>query len=62
MRRWLTINQTVSVLLLTQIEIDVVHEEGRLDFATEVRLFGRWTYEGVASKDMSLLSYINVKT
>jgi small subunit ribosomal protein S5e len=37
-------------------------EEGRHDYATEVKLFGKWSYEGVASKDISLLAYINVRT
>jgi small subunit ribosomal protein S5e len=37
-------------------------EEERREYATEVKLFGRWSYEGVASKDMSLQAYLNVKT
>jgi len=44
------------------LETDVALEEGRHDYATEVKLFGRWSYEGVTSKDLSLVSYINVKT
>jgi small subunit ribosomal protein S5e len=31
-------------------------------YATEVKLFGRWSYEGVACKDISLMAYLNVKT
>jgi small subunit ribosomal protein S5e len=27
-----------------------------------VKLFGRWSYEGVESKDISLMAYLNVKT
>ena len=37
-------------------------EDGRHDYATEVKLFGRWSYEGVVSKDISLMAYLNVKT
>ena len=37
-------------------------EEGRHEYATEVKLFGRWSYEGVVSKDISLMAYLNVKT
>jgi small subunit ribosomal protein S5e len=33
-----------------------------VQYATEVKLFGRWTYEGVESKDISLMAYLNVKT
>ena len=44
-------------------QTDFALEEGRHDYATtEVKLFGRWSYEGVTSKDLSLVSYINVKT
>ena len=31
-------------------------------YATEVKLFGRWSYEGVTCKDISLMAYLNVKT
>lgn len=33
-----------------------------MQYATDVRLFGRWSYEGVESKDISLMAYLNVKT
>lgn len=47
---------------LTNVEQDNRLEEGRHDYATEVKLFGRWSYEGVVSKDISLMAYLNVKT
>jgi hypothetical protein len=37
-------------------------DEVRVEFATEPKLFGKWSYEGVECKDLSLASYINVKT
>ena len=37
-------------------------EDTGVQYATEVKLFGRWTYEGVESKDISLMAYLNVKT
>ena len=45
----------------------IIEEEAQVDdnkheYATEVLLFGRWSYEGVVCKDMSLMEYINVKT
>ena len=33
-----------------------------MQYATDVKLFGRWSYEGVESKDISLMAYLNVKT
>jgi small subunit ribosomal protein S5e len=39
-----------------------VKEDTGVQYATEVKLFGRWTYEGVESKDISLMAYLNVKT
>jgi len=38
------------------------HQDDKKDYATPVLLFGRWSYDGVVCKDMSLLEYINVKT
>jgi len=32
------------------------------EYATEVKLFGRWSYNGVQCKDISLSNYLNVKT
>jgi hypothetical protein len=37
-------------------------EENKQVYATEVKLFGRWSYDGVVAKDISLMEYINVKT
>jgi small subunit ribosomal protein S5e len=37
-------------------------EETRHEYATEVKLFGRWSYAAVVSKDISLMEYINLKT
>lgn len=34
----------------------------RPDFAVEPKLFGKWSYEGVACDDMSLDTYLQVKT
>jgi small subunit ribosomal protein S5e len=39
-----------------------VKQDTGVQYATEVKLFGRWTYEGVESKDISLMAYLNVKT
>mmetsp|Transcript_44968 Transcript_44968/g.43544 ORF Transcript_44968/g.43544 Transcript_44968/m.43544 type:complete len:116 (-) Transcript_44968:336-683(-) len=36
--------------------------ELKLQFATEVKLFGKWSYVGVECKDISLMEYINLKT
>lgn len=41
---------------------DARDEVQRHEYATEVKLFGKWSYEGVESKDMSLMAYLNVKT
>jgi small subunit ribosomal protein S5e len=40
---------------------DVRVEDQRHEYATEVKLFGKWSYEGVESKDLSLMAYLNVK-
>ncbi len=37
-------------------------QESGVQYATDVKLFGRWSYEGVESKDISLMAYLNVKT
>ena len=37
-------------------------DENKTKFATEVKLFGKWSYEGVECKDISLMEYINLKT
>ena len=42
-------------------------DENRTDddkhkYATEVKLFGRWSYDTVECKDISLMAYLNVKT
>ena len=33
-----------------------------VSYATEVKLFGKWSFEAVESKDISLMAYLNVKT
>jgi small subunit ribosomal protein S5e len=33
-----------------------------LEYATEPKLFGKWSYEGVECKDISLMAYLNMKT
>lgn len=42
--------------------VEVKGEENVVSYATAPLLFGRWSYEGVECKDMSLLAYLNVKT
>ena len=37
-------------------------DDNRVSYAVEAKLFGKWTYEGVTSKDISLMEYINMKT
>jgi hypothetical protein len=44
------------------IIVEVKGEENVLSYATSPLLFGRWSYEGVECKDISLLAYLNVKT
>lgn len=39
-----------------------VNQDSGVQYATDVKLFGRWSYEGVESKDISLMAYLNVKT
>ena len=41
---------------------EVKVEENEIKYATEPKLFGKWAYEGVESKDISLMAYLNVKT
>jgi small subunit ribosomal protein S5e len=41
---------------------EVKVEENEIKYATEPKLFGKWSYEGVESKDISLMAYLNVKT
>ena len=48
--------------LLVNVDIAEVQQDDAKQYATEVLLFGRWSYENVACKDMSLFEYINVKT
>ena len=42
--------------------LDIAQESGATTYATEVKLFGKWSFEGVESKDISLMAYLNVKT
>lgn len=44
------------------IDDDLKVEENRKEYATQVLLFNKWSYEGVVSKDISLMEYINLKT
>lgn len=39
-----------------------VKEVNKIEYASEVKLFGKWAFEGVQSKDISLMAYLNVKT
>ena len=57
----MTDNKTVSVARLFWLVEDERLEEVR-EYATEVKLFGRWSYNGVQCKDISLSNYLNVKT
>jgi small subunit ribosomal protein S5e len=38
------------------------HNDGRPEFALEPKLFGKWSYEGVETTDISLANYLQVKT
>ena len=51
-----------SVLYVISLDEDVQNSEVKQEFACEVKLFGRWSYEGVECKDISLMEYINLKT
>jgi small subunit ribosomal protein S5e len=44
------------------VESEVKAQDNGVQYATDVKLFGRWSYEGVESKDISLMAYLNVKT
>ncbi len=53
-----------SDLHLSYIVEEVKNEEiddGRLAYATEVMLFGKWSFQGVQCKDLSLMNYLQVK-
>ena len=41
---------------------EIKGEEGIHEYSTTPLLFGRWSYEGVQSQDISLMPYVNVKT
>lgn len=55
-------SKTLPTLYPFAVEEEPQLDEGKHEYATEVLLFGRWSYEGVVCKDMSLMEYINVKT
>ena len=60
----MTTNKTVSFFVCAHffdLDEDVRVEDQRHEYATEVKLFGKWSYEGVESKDLSLMAYLNVK-
>ena len=40
---------------------EVAVEESKLEYATEVRLYNKWSYEGVEIQDISLLAYSSMK-
>jgi len=44
------------------LDDEVKVEENEIKYATEPKLFGKWSYEGVECKDISLMAYLNVKT
>ena len=57
------VDESKIIRLNSNPDLDQVNvEEERREYATEVKLFGKWSYEGVISKDMSLQAYLNVKT
>lgn len=58
MTRTLIVNKVFVIFL----DEDVKVEEKVIEYATEPKLFGRWSYEDVVSKDISLMAYLNVKT
>lgn len=47
---------------MATLDGDVKIDDNKIQYATEVKLFGRWSYETVQSKDISLMAYLNVKT
>ena len=47
---------------MTNLILDGDKPDDVREYATEVKLFGRWSYEGVECKDMSLNAYLNVRT
>ena len=62
--RWLTLKLIVRLMSLVMISVDadLKVDENRREYATEVKLFGRWSYEGIVCKDLSLMAYINMRT
>jgi small subunit ribosomal protein S5e len=42
--------------------VEIQGEEGVHVYSTTPLLFGKWSYEDVQSKDISLMPYVNVKT
>ncbi len=50
------------MVYIFDLDGDAKVDDQRHEYATEVRLFGKWSYEGVESKDLSLMAYLNVKT
>jgi small subunit ribosomal protein S5e len=69
LKRWLITKSKVSsfgvpidtTLYAETSEAQFV-EEDKLEFAIEPKLFGKWTYSDVTVPDMSLESYLQVKT
>src|SRR5450830_1762487 len=67
--RWQIRNQIVrfiivfAVILMFAVDGEVkASDDNRIEYATEPKLFGKWSYEGVECKDISLMAYLNVKT
>lgn len=56
-RKWLVYSHSILA-----IDGDVKGDDSSVKYATEVKLFGRWSFEGVECKDISLMGYLNVKT
>lgn len=48
--------------ILLNLKDEEEREEFKHQYATEPKLFGRWSYEGVESSDISLQNYIVMKT
>jgi small subunit ribosomal protein S5e len=44
------------------VDGDAKGQDNGIEYATEVKLFGKWSFESVESKDISLMAYLNVKT
>lgn len=61
MRRWQTKEIVILFILIVLVD-EVKVEENEVKYATEPKLFGKWSYEGVECKDISLMGYLNVKT